>query len=116
MAIETFNPPVQPSPGTGFKPRVSLLIAEFGDGYTQAAPDGINHIKETISLTWDALTPDQQAEIYAFFKAKGGYIPFFYTPVGETDPMRFVCREWSKSAKSPWTVSATFEQDFSNAT
>lgn len=42
MVLPTFIPPVGPSPGTSHKPTVNLWEAEFGDGYSQPTPKGIN--------------------------------------------------------------------------
>lgn len=93
MALTTFNPSVKPSPGTsiGYKPR--LLKAEFGEGYTQTAQDGINHLDRDLSLRWEALTPAQADEINDFLSARGGSEPFWYQPRNGV-LMRWTCEEW----------------------
>jgi len=52
MTLQTFTPPIQPSVGATNKPKVKILKADFGDGYTQAAADGTNNIRAEFSLTW----------------------------------------------------------------
>lgn len=117
MALNTFVPSIMPSPGTGMKPEVKLNEATFGDGYTQASPDGINHIRRTLSLKWDILDDDQVAEIYSFFMGQQGYIPFWYKPVGEFAPIKWRCKEWTRDKPSNgWTMTATLVEDFSNVT
>jgi len=116
MALAVFAPSIAPSPGTGFKPKIKLLEAEFDDGYTQPLPDGLNHIKQVLTLRWDGLDNAQAAEIYGFLNSKAGYIPFYYTPVGDVTASKWRCKEWSKDRPSgKWTIGATLEQDFTNA-
>lgn len=115
MPLATFEPSVRPSPGTQrtFKPR--LFEAEFGDGYSLSAPNGMNHIPLQISLRWDALTLSQANFILAFLKARGGFVPFYWTMQGEQEPRKWVCKEWSMSEGPPAKVNATFLENFSNA-
>lgn len=95
MTILTFNPTVPPSPGTSDKPNIKKLQADFGDGYSQAVPDGINHIKREISLSWDLLTPVQATELTDFFRARQGCEPFYYTPSDELTALKWICDDWS---------------------
>lgn len=114
MPLETFSPSIAPSPGTKTKPSVSLWKAEFGDGYTQAAPRGLNHIRDTISLRWDGITEAQALELRDFFESKGGYRPFYYQPRGRNAPMKWTCNDWSISDSAPWKFDAKLEQNFTN--
>lgn len=116
MPLETFSPSIAPSPGTSHKPRVDVLAAEFGDGYSQAAPRGLNHIKQSISLRWDGLTDTQMVELRTFFEGRGGYRPFYYQPRGFATQLKWTCREWSISDAAPWRLEAKFEQSFTNET
>lgn len=112
MALDTFAPPVAPSPGTPFKPEVRINRADFGDGYAQASPQGLNHIRETMDLTWRGLTETQMIAIRDFFEAHGGYIPFWYQPRGRSEPEKWVCEKWAITDATPWTVTGTFVQSF----
>jgi len=118
MALNTFNPDPPPSPGTDLKRKPKLLKADFGDGYTQAAADGINWIKGTLTLTWDNLTLSQAVAIDNFFIAQGGYIPFYYTPSDDTAPMKWTCEDWSvkRGQGGIRTITATLTQNFSTLT
>jgi phage-related protein len=117
MTLPTFNPPVAPSPGTADKPEINLLEAEFGDGYSQPTPNGLNHIRRVLRLTWDVLTPDQAESILSFFRARGGSKPFLYTPRDEATPVAWTCREWRDQSITGGllTVSATLRQSFGAA-
>ncbi len=114
MAIPTFTPPKPPSPGTERKPELKIKTTEFGDGYTQETADGLNHIRRTISLTWETLTPTERNTIDSFMTERGGYLPFYYTPSDESTPVKWTCKEWGdRSGKMGFkTFSATFKQYF----
>ncbi|MDE4297083.1 phage tail protein [Phaeobacter gallaeciensis] len=112
MALTTFTPPIPPSPGTKHAPQVNVLKAEFGDGYTQAAPNGLNHIKRTIALRWDGLTEAQYDALDTFFNDRGGFRPFWYQPRGHATALKWVCEEWSGSDSAPWAFEAKLEQWF----
>lgn len=117
MALKTFTPPIGPSPGTGFKPTLKIRDAEFGDGYSQPTPDGINHIKNSVSLKWDGLTYDQMEEIHAFFMDHKGTIPFYYRPFGTRTSAKWTCREFQHNTDDGiWEYSAELVESFTNQT
>lgn len=113
MSMPYFYPPVDPSPGSRRSQEIKLLEAEFGDGYTQVAPRGLNHIRRKLTLNWEALTLDQRDQIIAFFESLMGYAPFAYTPYGESAPIYWTCKQWDHGTNSGvWTVTAEFVQTF----
>ncbi|UJW85768.1 phage tail protein [Devosia sp. SL43] len=113
MTAPVFNPPLAPSPGTQHKRALKLLEAGFGDGYSQPTPDGLNHIRRSVSLTWDALTLAQKDAIDDFFVGKGGTQSFLYQPHGDAVPVLWTCKEWSVTAPAGrWQISATLVQAF----
>lgn len=116
MPVPTFAPPIGPSPGTAHKPTVNLWESEFGDGYSQIMPKGLNHIRKSTSLKWEVLTLDQMHEIMDFFEEMGGYLPFYYRPFGEHVALKWTCKDYSAETNGGiWSVNATFVQSFSNA-
>lgn len=112
MALVTFNPPIAPSPGTRHAPKISVNRADFGDGYTQTSPSGLNHIRHEITLRWDGLTGAQYLTIRDFFETQGGYRPFWYQPRGFSEPQKWTAPAWSGADASPWNFEATLEQWF----
>jgi phage-related protein len=116
MALSTFTPPVAPSPGTGIKRKLRLLQAEFGDGYTQPTPDGINHMRKTLTLKWDSLTEAQMKAIDDFLSDHAGTQPFYYRPAGHAAPLKWTCAEWEASVDGVWRITATFVENFGSAT
>lgn len=111
----TFNPPIGPSPGTSYSPEIKLLEASFGDGYTQATPNGINHIRDVLSLKWDGLTYEQMMEIWSFFIRHQGNQTFFYRPFGSDYHNKWTCKEFSRSTEEGiWKINAKLIQSFTN--
>lgn len=116
MALPVFNPSIRPSPGASFTPQVKVYEAEFGDGYSQPTPAGINNVRRTVDLRWDALTMDQMHEIDGFFTARRGAEPFWFQPFGMATSLKWICKEWASSHEGGYfKLSAKLVQDFSNA-
>lgn len=112
MPLQTFVPVVAPSPGTTFEPEIKITEARFGDGYTLAAPSGLNHIREVIELNWAGLTLGQLSQIRQFFLDHGGVRPFLYQPRSFSAVLKWTCAKWSYSDTSPFTFRATLRQSF----
>lgn len=115
MTLATFTPPRAPSPGTADKPKVKWLKSDFGDGYSSYAPDGLNNIKRTLSLTWEDCLPTQATSITSFLFAQAALaMPFYYTPSDETTPVKWTCENWEDKRGDGGlrTVTATFDQSF----
>ena len=115
MTLATFTPPRAPAAGTKDSPKVNLLRADFGDGYTQASANGINSVRRVLSLTWELLTPTQASTITSFFVTQGGYTPFYYTPSNESTALKWTCETWDdeRGQSGLRKVTATFVQSFS---
>lgn len=114
-ATETFTPPFAPSQdGTSGTITPRVIKAQFGDGYTQRAVDGLNSQKEMWKFLWKGLTLTERNEILDFFEARGGVEAFNYTPPSETVAMQFTCVTWQKASAGGnlWIVTADFEQEF----
>jgi phage-related protein len=73
-----FIPPQEPSPGAQNKPDIKILQAEFGDGYSQPTPDGLNHVRSVLSLQWDYLEGCERDGIISFLECRGGTEPFIF--------------------------------------
>ncbi|NIH77431.1 phage-related protein [Ochrobactrum sp. P20RRXII] len=113
MSLFTFDPPIGPSPGVGHGREVKLLEAEFGEGYSQSTPKGLNHIRKSLDLKWEALTLSQRDEIEDFLIDHKGNTPFYYRPYGERFALKWTCKEWSSTPDGGvWVFSATFVQSF----
>ena len=114
MSLDTFYPPVAPSPGTSRKPELDILKASFGDGYGQSVPNGINHQRQVHNLRWDVLTEGQANAIESFLEAKGGYRAFLYLPHGASAPIAVTCEDWNREFQAAGlsAFTAVFRQSF----
>lgn len=66
-----------------------VLAAQFGDGYEQTAPDGINNKIDTWSISYDNLTLAERNAVWAVLDAVGSYDYLTWTPIGEVTSKRF---------------------------
>lgn len=116
MAILTFSPDPKPSPGTTRKPKIKLLEAEFGDGYTQSAADGINHIRRALDLRWETLTVAQERTLDTFFMDHKGCVPFLYAPSDDGATWKYTCKEWESRVEDNGfrSFNAKLEQSFNH--
>lgn len=105
-------PPSYTSRGdTGFRVRE----AEFGDGYSQRAADGLNSVGRVWSLTWQNRPNADVTTLYDFLVGKLGFEAFEWTAPDESSPRLWVCREGV--TKTPVTagystLTAEFEEVF----
>ena len=118
MTISTFTPPIQPSVGAQRKPQLKILSADFGDGYSQEAGDGLNYIRDVFELNWEVLTPTQSDAIESFLLAQGGITPFFWLAPGDATPRKFTCKDWEVTYLRVGlrSIKATFRQSFNIVT
>lgn len=117
MALLTFAPAITPSvSGIAEEVAPRVLGADFGDGYTQRAGDGLNAIARTVQLTWPAMTFANANAIEAFFEARRGYEAFLWTnPITPGVERKWTAPKWNKATVGSTdlaTITATFKQEF----
>lgn len=113
MALPTFVPP-RPPGAIADKPEVNIVKFERGDGYTSSSPNGLNHIRRVLSMTWRYLTVAQADELERFLRERGGYKPFAWKPSLEAVPLIWTCEEWAIDTQpKAWRqLNATFRQSY----
>jgi phage-related protein len=77
------------------EPRV--LVAQFGDGYAQRRPDGINTQDQIWSLEFHNRTQAVAEAIEAFLVARKGVDVFNWTPPRRSVVLDVICPDWSLS-------------------
>ncbi len=110
-------PGIPTSRGSGFGPsRPRIRKVSFGDGYEQAAAEGLNPLKRTYDARFNARPNADIETIRAFLSERGGHTPFLFAPLGEAAAIQWRCETW----EGPTAVSAThaslratFIEDFS---
>ena len=86
--------------------------AQFGDGYTQTAADGINNKSQTWPLQFRG-TSAKIAAIRDFLDARQGYQSFFWTPpLGAQGYYKCATYTLKPLGAGKYELAATFEQAF----
>lgn len=99
-----------PQWGTECSEEPLVRKAQFGDGYQQRQPAGLNNDLEKWTVTFKE-APETITLIKAFLKARGGVEAFTWvTPEGRSSS--FICSSWRKQEDDyGWrTITATFEE------
>ncbi len=93
-----------------------VLSAQFGDGYSQEAPDGINNLVDTWSITFDNLNASERATLWTALDTVGSWDYFTWTAPGDV-----VSKRWKVTAdgvtETPmsgdlYSISFTLKQVF----
>lgn len=94
---------------------VNILKTSFGDRYGVTAPDGLNHIRQKVSVIWNGIYRDKKDILMAFFRERGGYKNFAWTPPSEPEEKLWKCETYKSIPMAPnyFTVSADMYEDFS---
>jgi phage-related protein len=113
MTLLTFTPPRAPSLASSKAVKTRILTADFGDGYSQRAADGLNNVRHVWSLTWKNLSDEDADTIEAFFVARRGYQAFLWAAPG-AEQATYICSGWERGwiTAGSDSLSATFEQVF----
>lgn len=69
------------------------LSAQFGDGYSQEAPDGINAKYDEWNIVYQNLSTADRAVLWGVIDAVGSWDYLTWTPVGES-----VSKKWKITA------------------
>lgn len=91
-------------PDKGFKrqtvPTVHTIM--FGDGYEQRVQNGINNLKQSISVSFANRPKADIDDIVAFFETKGGFTAFDFTLAdtnggSNEETIKVVCDSWNQT-------------------
>jgi phage-related protein len=93
------------------------IRAQFGDGYSQRAADGLNNRIDTWSLSWENLSASDKNTVVTALNAVGGWDYLTWTPFGESTEKKFILKDGSYSQShveggTYFTISTTIVQVF----
>ena len=91
-------------------PRVKTI--QFGDGYFQAIPDGINNLLLDYSLTFEGDLPFVTSILH-FLQARNGSESFCWIPPAPRGQLyRFICPTWTDAQPfyNHYKIEANFKQ------
>lgn len=91
-------PSISPDSVNTFGHEPKILRADFGDGYLQAAGDGINPYKDTWDLTFTNRPYADIQSIKTLLDTLNGAASFYWTPPGET-PLTPNPKKWFQTGK-----------------
>jgi phage-related protein len=77
------------------EPRVR--VAQFGDGYAQRRPAGINTQDQMWTVALNNLTVEKANAVLAFLSARNGVDVFNWTPPRTSAALDVICPSWSWS-------------------
>ena len=107
----TFSPARAPT-SVDRSREVRVIGTEFGDGYEQTQADGLNALRDKLTVKWGNLTIAQANSIDAFFQARYA-VPFNWTPPQQSIQKLWRCTTWSVAyMERHASVSATLEEVF----
>lgn len=75
--------------------RFRVLKAQFGDGYSQRIPDGINTRIDSWTIKWGALSKTEKLTVEGVLISVGGWGILTWTPTGETVEKKFILADGS---------------------
>src|SRR5574343_419898 len=81
----------QPTGTTEFR----VLTAQFGDGYNQRTPDGMNAVKQTWNVQTIPLEADDFETCINFLYGKGGVTAFQWIPPGSYTHFKWICKSYT---------------------
>jgi len=107
-------PNISPSYSSQEAVDFKILEADFGDGYSQRAADGLNSKKTEWSIVWENRENADIALLYNFLIDKLGYEAFYWTPPGESVVRKWIARGLEKTPVSVGysTLTTEFEEVF----
>ncbi|MES1927551.1 phage tail protein [Salinisphaera sp. T31B1] len=101
--------------GPGYQPSANVDEAQFGDGYEQTRPAGINWLRDNYTINYSLLTRAEFERLDAFIREHLSGKPFFWQPPWDSVERQWRCRSWSgqrpTSARFA-SASATLTENF----
>jgi phage-related protein len=110
---DTFVPPLDPAPGTVRNRTNAVWRSDFGDGYIQRSPRGINTQRTLAVLIWPGLSHADANSINTFFKNHVGEY-FLYALPPFSAEIQWICDKWDRDEvdSNASAITAHFEQVF----
>ena len=93
------------------QPRVKKI--QFGDGYFQVVPDGVNNLLLNYEFEFQAIEIHEATAILHFLTTRNGTESFcFLPPAPRGQISRFLCSKWTdiQTFWNNYTIKATFTQ------
>ena len=92
-----------------------LNISQFGDGYSQRTPDGINYQTKSWTINYENITTAELTTIRTFINKVGDGEYFTWTPPDESTSLKWILTGDVKliaHSGNVWSVSLQIQQVF----
>lgn len=70
--------------------KFKAIAAEFGDGYSQRAPDGLNNKRQSFEITWPGLSLVDKDTVVAVLDSVGSWDVLTWQPPTEPTELKFI--------------------------
>lgn len=112
MAAGDPHPSIIPSFGSRKLTKTRVLRANFGDGYSQRAIDGLNQQRDEWTVSFNNLSDADADTLVAFYEQQAGSSYFTWTPPREATSKKWIVSEWQRTPNTGDfdTVTAKYEQ------
>ena len=115
--ITGFSSAVQPDKSLSRKNTPRVHLAQFCDGYEQRLQDGINSLKQEISVSFQTRPKAEIDDLVAFFESLNGVTKFRFDIAdsnagSSTETIKVVCPDWDQKWEYDdyYTLDATFRR------
>ncbi len=104
----------QPSYGLQRSTVHNINKTQFGDGYEQRRPDGINTNRRIYSVTWGTLSKSQYDTLYEFLSGRKGVYAFLWPVPDSGELVKVVAEEISDTytAYNRYTLTCRLREVF----
>lgn len=107
--------PSEPSPDWGYRFQVTPRVGfnQYGDGYSQRVPDGLNTMLRSTTLTYSNRSTTEKEILRIFLENLGGVDNFDWQPEGEPVSSKWYAPEWTLSPTSgdSWKITIQVKED-----
>ena len=115
--ITGFSSAVQPDKQFSRKNNPRTFTVQFGDGYEQRIQDGINSLRQEISVSFQTRPKAEIDDLVAFFESLNGVTKFRFDLAdsnagSSTETIKVVCQDWTQKWEYDdyYTLDATFRR------
>lgn len=90
MSVQALPVTSKISQSSSKETKASILVAQYGDGYEQRIPNGINYAKQIWNIQWDNVTNTEISTIEtAIANTRYGADYFTWTPFNSYSVLKF---------------------------
>ena len=93
-------------------PQYKVSEAQYGDGYSVVAEDGVNAEVLVVNLNWTNINQAERDIVVNFLLAHAPATPFYYTAPNRAQ-RPYICKEWSDTETDAgyYSVTAKLEEN-----